>query len=442
MSEAAPQPTAGAVPVPASGRAGPLAVLGWAAYLACSWTWCIGMFLPVLLVRDFGIWGFVVFAVPNVIGAAAMGWVLSRAGAEAIRIHHATAVRAFSVATAMFQAFFFAWLFARIAGGEGAQGAALPSSPVVPGMALIPLCIIPVLLIPGPGIRPRRAAAAALLVISAIVVFGGFWPDKPLDLPTPLLPPEHIPALALVCLFGFGLCPYLDATFLRTRAALANGPSRAAFGIGFLVLFAAMIVGTLLYTPALLARGPRWLDNALPTQLGLLAALHFAPQLFFTSQAHARECTTPGKRLSPVWFWLPAALAAAGGVLLFALEPTGVEASGEFIYRLFMSFYGLVFPAYVWVCMIPRRHAAQPAPGREPIAPPTRASLVVCGLAIAAASPCYYLGFIERQTWWLIPGVVIVLLARLCVPGREGGRGSGPPVEGGRGRETQHAARL
>lgn len=57
-------------------------VLGWAAYLACSWTWCIGMFLPVLLVRDYGVWGFVVFAVPNVVGAGAMGWVLSAASAE------------------------------------------------------------------------------------------------------------------------------------------------------------------------------------------------------------------------------------------------------------------------------------------------------------------------------------------------------------------------
>src|SRR5690242_7362807 len=59
-----------------AGRTSWLRVLGWGAYLACSWTWCISMFLPVLLVRDYGVWGFVVFAVPNVIGAGAMGWVL------------------------------------------------------------------------------------------------------------------------------------------------------------------------------------------------------------------------------------------------------------------------------------------------------------------------------------------------------------------------------
>ena len=31
------------------------ASLGWAVFLATSWTWCIGMYLPVLLVRDFGV---------------------------------------------------------------------------------------------------------------------------------------------------------------------------------------------------------------------------------------------------------------------------------------------------------------------------------------------------------------------------------------------------
>ncbi|MDB5302268.1 MAG: hypothetical protein JWO87_3931, partial [Phycisphaerales bacterium] len=48
-----------------------LFALGWGAFLACSWTWCIGMFLPVLLVRDFGEMGWLVFAAPNVVGAAA-----------------------------------------------------------------------------------------------------------------------------------------------------------------------------------------------------------------------------------------------------------------------------------------------------------------------------------------------------------------------------------
>src|SRR6185295_11012918 len=84
--------------------------LGWAVYLAMSWTWCIGMFLPVLLVRDYGVWGWVVFAVPNVIGAAAMGWVL-RSPEQSARITaaHQRACRAFSLATIAFQVYFAGW---------------------------------------------------------------------------------------------------------------------------------------------------------------------------------------------------------------------------------------------------------------------------------------------------------------------------------------------
>src|SRR5947199_7998526 len=108
--------------------------LSWAAYLACSWTWCIGMFLPVLLVRDYGLGGWFVFAIPNVIGAAAMGWVLARPGAsERLSTEHRTACVAFSAITLAFHAFFLAWLalrviplpwcFAAVAAGSALGGA-------------------------------------------------------------------------------------------------------------------------------------------------------------------------------------------------------------------------------------------------------------------------------------------------------------------------------
>src|SRR2546421_8858832 len=90
-------------------------LLAWAAYLACSWTWCIGMFLPVLLVRDYGIWGWVVFAVPNVVGAAAMGWVIRSAeSSHAITGNHFSACAAFSVITILFHVFFVQWMVARL----------------------------------------------------------------------------------------------------------------------------------------------------------------------------------------------------------------------------------------------------------------------------------------------------------------------------------------
>src|SRR5262245_60423098 len=78
----------------------------WAVFLAMSWTWCIGMFLPVLLVRDFGVWAWLVFAIPNIIGAAAMGWVLSAERSSEIARQHRFAMDAFSIVTIAFQVFF------------------------------------------------------------------------------------------------------------------------------------------------------------------------------------------------------------------------------------------------------------------------------------------------------------------------------------------------
>src|SRR3982750_3304447 len=97
--------------------ASPLHAFLWAVFLAVSWTWCIGMFLPVLLVRDFGVWGWVVFAVPNVVGAAAMGAVLARPGAsERVVARHPGACACFSVVTIGFHVLFLAWIVSALVG--------------------------------------------------------------------------------------------------------------------------------------------------------------------------------------------------------------------------------------------------------------------------------------------------------------------------------------
>ena len=83
----------------------------WGAYLACSWTWCIGMFLPALLLRDMGWAGFLIFAIPNVLGAAAMGWVLtSRSDSVRFVEKHASAIEWFSIITLGFHLFWILWL--------------------------------------------------------------------------------------------------------------------------------------------------------------------------------------------------------------------------------------------------------------------------------------------------------------------------------------------
>src|ERR1700677_654567 len=90
---------------------GHLRTLSWAVYLGCSWTWCIGMFLPVILVSEFGNVAWFVFAIPNVIGAAAMGWTLAKPGSsERIVAEHRAACVAFSAVTFAFHLFFLYWL--------------------------------------------------------------------------------------------------------------------------------------------------------------------------------------------------------------------------------------------------------------------------------------------------------------------------------------------
>jgi hypothetical protein len=71
--------------------------------------------------------------------------------------------------------------------------------------------------------------------------------------------------------------------------------------------------------------------------------------------------------------------------------------SGESIYRFFMGFYGLVFPTYVWLCMVPPRR-----------------SMARVLIAILVAAPMFWMGFIEREMIWLIPGVAVPLLAKIA----------------------------
>src|SRR4051812_10077052 len=141
--------------------------LSWAVFLACSWTWCIGMYLPVLLVRDYGVWGWVVFAVPNVIGAAAMGWVL-RDWMRSVRIMaaHAHACIAFSLVTVAFQVYFLEWWVRPLGGWTYA---------VVALAVLVAL----VLAVPTWGSLVAGCATFAFSVVVAVLFLSSHPPPPP-----------------------------------------------------------------------------------------------------------------------------------------------------------------------------------------------------------------------------------------------------------------------
>jgi len=383
------------------------------------------MFLPVLMVRDFGPWGFVVFAVPNVLGAGALGWTLTRERAAWILRHHGAGVVAFSVVTLSFHLFALGYLLAPLAamaglGGWGATGVAL-SPGVLLGLALL-----------WAGARADRARDIALgagaLLISAVVgvvLLGGV--EFPIEaVRGGRSSPGDLMMLAPVVVFGFALCPYLDATFLRARGGEEPGPARVSFGVGFGVMFLAMILLTLLYANAL---GPLVGTSSASESLGAAGVsatiiagvlVHLSVQTAFTGFAHVREAGPRIDRTSrPLMISVAVVLVVGAALGVTAGHDRawlGLRA-GEIVYRLYLGFYGLAFPAYVYLCMIPTRDGHAGA---------TRRKLRVWAFAVGAAAPFFWMGFVQFEELLLVPGLLIVLLARLWLPGGPGvGRARG-----------------
>lgn len=364
-------------------------VVLWGSLLACSWTWCIGMYLPVLLIRDYGPLSYLLFILPNVIGASFMGIRLFKDGASAayVSAHH-TACRAFSVVTMGFQVFFALWLL-NTYGGTIAERVA--------GFALF---LAPYMLMNPSRANVALTAGAAVAVYSiATTLFATSLGATP--------PPPHsrvtfdaagLSGLGLVCALGFLACPQLDLTFHAVRQRLAGAPGNAAFAIGLGAIFPLLVLATFFYAPAILHHPSG--QSAMPGLAPKFVLAHMLLQLGLTTGLHAwalrREASVRGEVL------VTAAL-ALGAVLWVIPMPSYARLSGEeLVYRGVMVFYGLIFPAYILTCARPLTQD-QHAPGRR--------SLLLCGLTIAAAVPFFWLGFIERRSGWLIVGVGIVAAA-------------------------------
>ncbi len=359
------------------------------------------MFLPVILMRDYGPWSFAVFAVPNVVGAALMGVVLMSPGASrSLVVRHIAAIRSFSRVTVAFQWFFAIWLLMGV--GIGLEGLAVVAGMV--GMSAMPIA---------------KAPRVAIVLWCASVACAIWW----LATATQRMPwqetfagarPGALLSLAPVCIFGFALSPYLDGTFHLALQRLPGWRGAMAFLLGFGVLFLAMIAFTFLYAPSIIeaantrgaALGPQW--AALPVMV------HLALQLGFTMAVHSKEDLQfePASR----GMWVRRASEPAIGPILgivlgavafiFSKHGYGDLSLTETVYRLFMSFYALIFPSYVWVCMIPTWR----------VGTPTRRHINVWLGGCALGAPGLWMGFFEHKEAWLLPGVGVVLLARLLVP--------------------------
>jgi hypothetical protein len=261
---------------------------------------------------------------------------------------------------------------------------------------------VPLLLLTRPRLTATRTAGAAIAAYSIgttlfATSLGSIGPPSS----HPPLDAIVLTGLGMVCALGFLACPQLDLTFHAVRQRLAGDAGNAAFAIGFGSIFPLIVLGTYFYAPAIFNH-----PSGTPAMPGLapkFVLAHMLLQLGLTTGLHAwalrREASVRGEVL------ITAGL-ALGAVLWVIPLPAYAGLNGdELIYRGMMVFYGLIFPAYILTC-------ARPLTQNQ--TPPTRRGLLLGGLAIIAAIPFFWLGFIERRTGWLIAGVAVVVAAGIA----------------------------
>ncbi|MCC6907529.1 MAG: hypothetical protein IT430_06290 [Phycisphaerales bacterium] len=355
-----------------------LRLLGWAVYLACSWTWCIGMYLPVVLLDHYRWPGVVAFAIPNVAGVVLFGLgVGTAARSRAMIAGNRGAMLWFSLITIAFHVYFLAAVW----GYEFPHASALLTS-------LVPLPVVAAAwLTRRLSDRSLVRLAAGVYVLSWALMYFMTSAGAAYGLREPVWaarPESGVVFLAPALVIGFLLCPYLDLTFHRAfKAVGGRGPGKTTFAL-FGVVFSMMLLFTFYYSLA----GFRW-----------PVIVHILVQSWFTMTVHfkeldARAATSAGEAVGR---WTGPVL---GISWLLAMLPI-VD------YRWWFLFTGLIFPAYVALVMV-RRRLGQPA-----------AHQAVLALAVAVLTPFAALSFLVGGLEWLalVPSVALVLamLARAPV---------------------------
>lgn len=363
-----------------------------AAFLACSWTWGIGMYLPVFLIGDFGWPVGVVFALPNIAGAMLVGLVhRDPSQSQSFAQQHSHAIRLFSLVTVLFHVLFLSWF---LTSPLDAFSLPLWISPI----AVVVLLAIAWLLSMGSSRFWLRLAPIVWITSLLFLVLAGItsqWHAIHLPLPAKTHMAPSLLWLAPSLALGFLTCPHLDATLLRTRRETPGTKGTRAFVLGFGFFFPVLILATLLYA---------WAINV-EWGLNYYIVAHITMQSVFTMGAHIRELRTLGLTLPRLHKNTKrAALNSISALALLVLALSVFDARAQnnerFVYDLVLSFYGLVFPAYLWIVAIPRSK-------------PCRHTIALWLITITLVAPMFWLGAIERQWFWLSPGVGFVLAAPL-----------------------------
>ncbi len=355
-----------------------ISTLAWGLFCACSWTWCIGMYLPKIMLDRFGWAGFLVFAIPNVVGCSLFAYVVARRQRSAASVaKHGGMMVVFSIVTVAYHLFFITYLLDALCPLTGNHAQIAPIAAVVMLLAGMGLSLLP---------NAIWLFIAVLLYLFSLIVFGtlglGAWDSIPV---TGSEPVAELIWLAPIIIIGFLACPYLDATFHR---ALQYSPSKHAFSI-FGVAFGVMIVFTcfMWFTP----EPVRW-----PIILG-----HLLGQSLFTMGVHLREIRVSTALECPVrrreLMLLPI---FAVPVLYIVREISQPMINlGDDIYLRFLGFYGLLFPAYVILFIGPWRTLAL-----------SRLNLMGFVILVIGCAPLLEMGFIHQAAWLLVFPVALLVV--------------------------------
>lgn len=327
----------------------------WGVFCTSSWTWCIGMFLPFILLRLWGWPGFWAFFIPNVIGCAAFGFVLKRERSQRLMQDLAWMMALFSAFTVAYQCFFAGWAAQYFFVREGAMTTVVSTG--------VPIAMLVV----GAWLALRRDAhwlalgAAAFAATLAVIAVGSTSVGPPMTVGAETSLPVRAPLVSLdrmwwavpTIAFGFLLCPYLDLTFHR---ALQRAPRPHVAFATFGATFGAMLLAVAsLYDQVLGVPRPE-----------IVLAIVWGVQLTFTVGVHLRELFQVLPK-TDMAVWIPGGLLALGVLFAtpaftFTLGPTLADSApplfgesrhvllpGEPVYLACLGAYGLLFPAVVWL---------------------------------------------------------------------------------------------
>ena len=193
-------------------------------------------------------------------------------------------------------------------------------------------------------------------------------------------------------LFGFLLCPYLDLSFHQVTQESPGRSGRWSFAIGFPLLFGTMLAFSLAYRDEIAAPLLGQSTSALAPYLQVVLALLIL-QMGFTLIIHARRLQALSL-VRPPWVVVCIVLPVLVGPWLADVHLPGGIGANEVIYRIFIAFYAILAPSYMWLVAFNPR----------PIRPAVAVGFVLLALLLAAVPM-----LLSTDYLWLY-GVAVALL--------------------------------